>query len=104
MSRPYPGRRRRRPGRRSLPGEWAPSGPTRSRISGRGSTTDHPRHPRSRSPAVVQRRQRVVRDRVGLIGVAVGSGMAGPFGAIIGFGAGVTLGANYLTRNRYFRH
>ena len=39
----------------------------------------------------------------GVVGALLGWGMAGPFGVILGFGAGVTLGANYLTKKRYFR-
>jgi hypothetical protein len=39
----------------------------------------------------------------GVLGALLGWGMAGPFGVVIGFGAAVTLGANYLTRNRYVR-
>ena len=39
----------------------------------------------------------------GVLGALLGWAMAGPFGVFLGFGAGVTLGAGYLTRNRFFR-
>jgi hypothetical protein len=39
----------------------------------------------------------------GVLGGALGYGMLGPFGIVVGFGAGVTLGANSLFRNRYYR-
>jgi hypothetical protein len=39
----------------------------------------------------------------GVLGAAIGWGMIGPFGVLLGFGAGVVFGAGYLTRNRYFR-
>jgi hypothetical protein len=32
-----------------------------------------------------------------------GLGMLGPLGAVIGLGAGLVLGANFLARNRYYR-
>ena len=39
----------------------------------------------------------------GVLGALLGWAMLGPFGVFIGFGAGVTLGANHLSRNGYFR-
>jgi hypothetical protein len=38
-----------------------------------------------------------------VLGALLGWASLGPFGVFIGFGAGVTLGANHLTRNGYFR-
>ena len=106
MGQPYHGRRRRRP---------------RKRLRYRGSGLA----PRSRSyhdfglrafydllfPHIRGRNRRQFFNGVsgllsiwfGVLGALLGWGMAGPFGVIIGFGAGVTLGANFLTRNRYYR-
>ena len=39
----------------------------------------------------------------GVLGALLGWAILGPFGLFIGFGAGVTLGANHLSRNGYFR-
>ena len=39
----------------------------------------------------------------GVLGALLGWAMLGPFGLFIGFCAGVTLGANHLSRNGYFR-
>jgi hypothetical protein len=39
----------------------------------------------------------------GVLGALFGWGMAGPIGAIIGLGIGITLGANSLIRDRYYR-
>jgi hypothetical protein len=39
----------------------------------------------------------------GVLGALLGWGMAGPLGVFPGFGAGVVLGANFLTKTRYFR-
>jgi hypothetical protein len=106
MGQPYHGRRRRRP---------------RKRLRYRGSGLS----PRSRSyhdfglrafydlllPHIRGRDRRQFFNGVsgwlalwfGVLGAVAGWGMAGPFGVVIGFGAGLTLGANYLTRKRYFR-
>jgi hypothetical protein len=106
MLRPYHGRRRRRPGRR---------------LRYRGSGLP----PRSRSfhnlglrafydvlfPHIQGRDRRQFFNGLsgwlalwfGVLGAVLGWGMAGPFGVVIGFGAGLTLGANFLTGNRYFR-
>jgi hypothetical protein len=39
----------------------------------------------------------------GVLGALLGWNMLGPFGVVIGFGAGVTLGADFLTRNGWYR-
>ena len=39
----------------------------------------------------------------GVLDAILGWGMLGPLGVILGFGAGVMLGAKYLTRSGYFR-
>jgi hypothetical protein len=39
----------------------------------------------------------------GALGAVFGWASAGPVGVILGFGAGFALGANFLTRNRYYR-
>jgi hypothetical protein len=39
----------------------------------------------------------------GVLGAVLGFGMAGPLGILLGWGAGLVLGAGFLTRNRYYR-
>jgi hypothetical protein len=39
----------------------------------------------------------------GVLGALLGRGMLAPFGVILGIGVVVTLGADFLTRNRDFR-
>jgi hypothetical protein len=39
----------------------------------------------------------------GVLGALLGWGMLGPLGVIFGFGAGVTLGAGFLSKHRYYR-
>ena len=39
----------------------------------------------------------------GVLGALLGWTMLGPFGGVIGFGAGLLLGADSLTRHRFFR-
>jgi hypothetical protein len=39
----------------------------------------------------------------GVLGGLLGWGMLGPLGVIFGFGCGIVFGANFLTKNRYFR-
>lgn len=106
MSRPYHGRRRRRPHRRlRYPGGGKP--PRRGSYQAFGL-----RHlynlliPGVRGGA----RRRLFNEAgaglallYGGIGAALGWGMLGPFGVVIGFGLGVTVGAEYLTRNGYYR-
>jgi hypothetical protein len=106
MSQPYPGRRR-----------WRP----RRRLRYRGSGLP----PRSHSyqafglkylydlvlPGIRgQDRLRFFNDvsagmalGFGVLGALLGWGMLGPFGVVLGFGAGVTLGADFLSKNRYYR-
>jgi hypothetical protein len=106
VGKPYPDRRRRRP---------------RRRLRYRGSGLP----PRSHSyqdfglkhlydlvlPGIRGRARRRLFNGVsaglavwfGVLGALLGWGMMGPFGMVLGFGAGVTLGANFLTRKRYFR-
>jgi hypothetical protein len=106
MGRPYHGRRRRRP---------------RRRLRYRGGGLP----PRSRSyhdfglrafydllfPHIRGRDRRLFFNGVsgwlalgfGALGAVLGWAMLGPFGVFLGFGAGVTFGAGYLTRHRYYR-
>jgi hypothetical protein len=39
----------------------------------------------------------------GVLGAVFGGAMAGPLGIILGWGAGVALGARFLSRNGYYR-
>jgi hypothetical protein len=106
MGKPYPDRRRRRPRRRL---RYRGGGfPARSR-SFQDFGMRHifdllMPHIRGRD------RRRLFNDvrawltlGFGVLGGLLGWGMAEPLGVILGFAAGVMLGANYLTRNRYFR-
>ena len=106
MGKPYPDRRRRRPRRRL---RYRGGGfPARSRSFqdfGMRSIFDL-LMPRIRG----RDRRRLFNDvsawltlGFGVLGAVLGGGMAGPLGVILGFGAGVMLGAKYLTRNGYFR-
>ena len=106
MGKPYPGRRRRRPRRRL-------------RYRGNGlSARSHSyqdfglRHVYNLLiPHIRGRDRRRLFNQVsaglalwfGVIGALLGWAMAGPLGVFPGFGAGVVLGANFLTKNRYFR-
>ncbi len=105
MSRPYHGRRRRRPRRRLhyRGGGLAP----RSGYQAYGLKAVYDLlipHIRGRD------RRRFFNDVsvgvalwFGAVGAVLGWGMLGPFGVLIGLGAGVVLGAESLTRNGYFR-
>ena len=106
MSRPYPGRRRRRPRRRL-------------RYRGNGLP------PLSHSyqdfglrffydlliPHIRGRDRRQLFNGVsgwmaiglGVLGALLGWGMLGPLGVILGFGCGIVFGASFLTKNRYYR-
>lgn len=105
MSRPYHGRRRRRPGRRlRYPGG---NPPRRGSYQSFGLKTLYDLLlPGIRGPD----RRRFFNDvsfgmalLAGAIGAVLGWGMLGPLGAFIGFGLGMTVGAETLARNGYYR-
>ncbi len=106
MSKPYPGRRRRRPRRRL---RYRGNGlPARSH-----SYQDFGlRHVYNLFlPHIRGRNRRQFFNRVsegmaiwfGALGALLGWGMVGPLGVFLGFGCGIVFGASFLTRNRYFR-
>jgi hypothetical protein len=39
----------------------------------------------------------------GALGALLGWVMLGPLGVFLGFGCGIVFGANFLTKNRYYR-
>lgn len=106
MSRPYHGQRRSRPNRRlRYPGGGKP--PRRSSYQSFGL-----RHvynlffPDIRGPD----RRRMFNDvstalalLYGVFGAGLGWGLLGPFGVVLGFGAGLVLGAEFLTRKGFYR-
>ena len=105
MSRPYHGRRRRRPGRRlRYRGGRLPA---RASYQGFGMRMFYDLllpHVRGRA------RQRFFNGvsgllalYVGVIGAVLGFGMLGPFGVFLGFAAGIGLGGNALVRSGYYR-
>jgi hypothetical protein len=106
MSKPYPGRRRRRPRRRL---RYRGNGlPARSQ-----SYQDFGfRHVYNLLlPHIRGRDRRLFFNRVsegmaiwfGALGALLGWGMVGPLGVILGFGFGIVFGAGFLTKNRYYR-
>jgi hypothetical protein len=106
MGRPYHGRRRSRPRRRRrYRGSGLAPRPRSYQDFGLGAIYD------LIIPHIRGRDRRRFFNRVsgwlalcyGLWGAVLGLGMLGPLGLVIGFGAGLALGANFLTRNRYYR-
>jgi hypothetical protein len=106
MSQPHPGRRRRRPRKRlRYRGKGLPPRSHSYQAFGLKSLYDLVL-PGIRGGA----RRRFFNDVsagvalwYGVLGALLGWAMLGPFGVVIGFGAGVTLGADFLTRKRFFR-
>ncbi len=107
MSRPYHGRRRRRPrSRLRYRGSGLPSRSSSYQDFGLRSFYD------LLIPHVRGRDRRQFFNHVsegmalwfGVLGGLLGWALLGLFGVFPGFGAGVVLGANFLTRNRYYRH
>jgi hypothetical protein len=104
MSRPYPGRRRRRLRRRlRYRGGGLPPRSDSYQDYGLRALYDLIL-PRGRA-----RRQFFndvsggVAIWFGVLGGLLGWGMLGPLGVIVGFGGGLAFGASFLTRNRYYR-
>jgi hypothetical protein len=104
MSRPYPGRRRRRPRRRlRYRGNGLPARSHSYQDFGLRALYDLIL-PRGRE-------RRLFFNRVsegmaiwfGALGALLGWGMVGPLGVILGFGCGIVFGANFLTKHRYYR-
>jgi hypothetical protein len=104
MSRPYPGRRRRRPRRRlRYRGNGLPARPDSYQAFGLKALYDLVL-PRGRD-------RRLFFNDVsggmaiwfGVLGGLLGWGMLGPLGLIPGFGCGIVFGASFLTKHRYFR-
>jgi hypothetical protein len=104
MSRPYPGRRRRRPRRRLryLGGGFPPRS---------DSYQDFGLRPLYDLILPRGRERRLFFNDVsggmaiwfGVLGGLLGWGMLGPLGVILGFGGGIAFGASFLTRHRYYR-
>jgi hypothetical protein len=106
MGKPYPGRRRRRPRRRlRYRGSGLPPRSCSYQDFGLKFVYDLViPHLRGRD------RRRFFNDvsgwmtlGFGALGALLGFGMLGPLGVFLGFGAGMVLGANFLTRDRYYR-
>jgi hypothetical protein len=106
MGRPYHGRRRSRPRRRlRYRGSGLAPRPRSYQDFGLGAIYD------LIIPHIRGRDRRQFFNWVsgwlalcyGLLGAVFGCGMLGPLGAVIGLGAGLVLGANFLARNRYYR-
>jgi hypothetical protein len=104
MSKPYPGRRRERPRRRlRYRGNGLPPRSDSYQAFGLWALYDLIL-PRGRE------RRRFFNDVsggvaiwFGVLGGLLGWGMVGPLGVILGFGCGIVFGANFLTKNRYYR-
>jgi hypothetical protein len=104
MGKPYPGRRRR-PRRRRYRGNGLPPRSHSFMDFGLRHVYDlFIPHIRGRD------RRRFFNDvsgwmtlGFGALGALLGFGMLRPLGVIVGFGAGMVLGTNFLTRNRYYR-
>jgi len=106
MSSPYHGRRRRRPSRRlRYPGGGRP--PRRGSYQNFGLRYLYNLFiPEIRGPAL----RRLFNDvstalalLYGAFGAAVGWGLLGPLGVVLGLGAGLVFGSEYLTRKGYYR-
>ena len=105
MSRPYHGRRRRRPGRRLR--YRGGRLPPRASYQGFGLRAFYDLlllHVRGRA------RRRFFNGLSGLlaiwfgvVGAALGVAMLGPFGLFLGFAAGIGLGGNALIRSGHYR-
>jgi hypothetical protein len=105
MSRPQHGRRRRRPGRRL---RYRGNGlPPRSGFQAHGLKAVYD----LLLPHVRGRDRRLFFNDVsfgvallfGVLGAVLGCSVLGPFGLFIGLGAGMSYGANFLVKNRYYR-
>ena len=106
MSRPYHGRRRRRPGRgRRYPGGQLPARPCSYQDFGFKMFYD------LLIPRVRGRDRRRFFNTVsaglaiwfGILGAVLGLANAGPFGAIIGWFVGIMIGVATYGRNGYYR-
>jgi hypothetical protein len=106
MGRHYPRRRRSRPRRRlRYRGNGLPARSHSYQDSGLRYIYD------LLIPHIRGRDRRLFFNRVsgwmalwfGVLGALLGWGMLGPLGVILGFGGGIVFGANFLTKNRYYR-
>lgn len=108
--RDYSGRRRRRPGRRPPYRYRARHPPPRFGTRPQGYSAPGLRSPYdlvllrgSARRMFFNALSKLTLVPVGLTAGTIGYGVAGPLGALVGLGVGLSVGGRYVERNRFFR-